>query len=197
MMTAGTQHRELLRLNENLGCGDSPDMDALQQIFRLWKHRVWADDKLFDAVRPWRDLAAAWREYAHILAAEEVWLARLEGRTAAVAVWPVLSIDETIALREQVAAGYATFLDGLTPESISATVSYVNSAGDSFESAIEDILFQVLLHGQYHRGKVNLLLRQAGHSPAPVDYISFVRGAPAAVTPVDAPDAGSAGGRQG
>ena len=36
------------------------------------------------------------------------------------------------------------------------------------------------LHGQYHRGKVNLLLRQGGHAPAPVDYVAFVRGVPAA-----------------
>ncbi|MFQ5740386.1 MAG: DinB family protein [Acidobacteriota bacterium] len=33
---------------------------------------------------------------------------------------------------------------------------------------------------QYHRGKVNLLLRQAGHAPAATDFIAFVRGAPAA-----------------
>jgi hypothetical protein len=40
----------------------------------------------------------------------------------------------------------------------------------------------VVLHGQYHRGKVNLLLRQEGEQPAPTDYIAFVRGVPAAVT---------------
>jgi uncharacterized damage-inducible protein DinB len=39
-----------------------------------------------------------------------------------------------------------------------------------------------MLHGQYHRGKINLLLRQAGLAPAPVDFISFVRGVPAATT---------------
>jgi hypothetical protein len=44
-----------------------------------------------------------------------------------------------------------------------------------------------MLHGQYHRGKINLLLRQSGAEPAPADYISYVRGVPAAVTPVGPP----------
>ena len=41
-------------------------------------------------------------------------------------------------------------------------------------------LLHVPLHGQYHRGKINLLLRQAGRQPAPTDYITFVRGVSAA-----------------
>jgi uncharacterized damage-inducible protein DinB len=47
---------------------------------------------------------------------------------------------------------------------------------------VGDILLQVALHGQYHRGKVNLLLRDAALPPAPVDFISFARGVPAATT---------------
>jgi uncharacterized damage-inducible protein DinB len=39
------------------------------------------------------------------------------------------------------------------------------------------------LHGQYHRGKINVLLRQSGAEPVLVDYIGYVRGAAAAVTP--------------
>ena len=38
------------------------------------------------------------------------------------------------------------------------------------------------VHGQYHRGKVNLLLRQEGMSPVPGDFIAYVRGAPAATS---------------
>ena len=44
------------------------------------------------------------------------------------------------------------------------------------------MLLQVALHGQYHRGKINLMLRQAGLPPTPTDYISFARGVPAATT---------------
>jgi uncharacterized damage-inducible protein DinB len=47
----------------------------------------------------------------------------------------------------------------------------------------------VALHGSYHRGQIALLVRAGGSTPAPTDYIAFIRGAPAATrTPVgDAP----------
>jgi uncharacterized damage-inducible protein DinB len=63
-------------------------------------------------------------------------------------------------------------------------IGYTNSAGRSFVTPVGDILLHVALHGQYHRGKVNLLLRQAELEPAPVDFIGFVRGVPAATASV-------------
>jgi len=126
----------------------------------------------------------AWREYAHVLAAQELWLARLEGRDASVPVWPELSPAGCEALQGEVAAGYETYLDDLTPSGLAADVRYVNSAGAEFTTPVGDILLHVALHGQYHRGKVNLLIRQAGEEPVPTDYIGFVRGAPAARTEV-------------
>lgn len=162
-------------------------MDALQQLRRLWQHLLWADGLVLEALLPDAGPAGAWREYVHLLAVEELWLARLEQRRMAVAVWPRLSSDEVIALREQVMTGYEAYFAGLTLEGLADSIPYTTSEGDRFESVAGDILLQVILHGQYHRGKVNVLLRQAGSEPAPVDYIAFVRGAPAAVTPIEPP----------
>ena len=71
----------------------------------------------------------------------------------------------------------------LRDEHLTRLVAYMTSQGRSFETAIGDILLHVALHSQYHRGKVNLLLRQSSAAPAPVDFIGFVRGVPAARTP--------------
>ena len=48
-------------------------------------------------------------------------------------------------------------------------------------------MMHVALHGQYHRGKVNLLLRQEGLPPVPPDFIAWVRGVPAATTQPSSP----------
>jgi len=40
---------------------------------------------------------------------------------------------------------------------------------------VRDILLHVAMHGQYHRGQINQLLRGAGLEPISVDYIVFVR----------------------
>jgi len=155
----------------------------LQQILRLREHALQADEALFAAIESSPDAPDAQREYAHILAAEEVWLSRLQGRPATVGVWPTLSVPEVRALRRQLRDGYAAYLDELALPALETGVRDTNSAGESFENTLRDILLHVLLHGQYHRGKVNLPLRQSGHAPAPADYIAFVRGSPAAVTP--------------
>jgi uncharacterized damage-inducible protein DinB len=150
-------------------------------IRQLMLHCAWADDQLFRALS---DAVGApeesWREYAHVLAAEEVWLARMQQRASSLPVWPTLSPQECGTLKDTLARGYSAFLATLSDADLDHTVTYTTSDGRVFTNSIADILAQVALHGQYHRGKMNLLLRQGELKPAPVDLIAFVRGAPAA-----------------
>jgi uncharacterized damage-inducible protein DinB len=158
-------------------------MDALAMLTRLYAHAAWADALMLDAMqREPREESA--RELAHIVAAEEVWLARISGRAPRVSLWPRPSSEQLAALIDAVHAGYRELLARQTPESLDEAVSYVNSAGRRFETPLGEILLHVAMHGQYHRGKVNLLLRQGEATPAPTDFIAFARGAPAARTPV-------------
>ena len=160
-----------------------PDVDAVTMIRRLWAHAAWADALVLEALMASdADNAIAWREYAHLLGAESTWLARLELQTPPVPVWPTLARDQILALRERIVSGYDAYLARSDDASLREPVEYTNSAGQTFRNAPYDVLLQVVLHGQYHRGKINLLLRQDGAEPAPVDFISFVRGVPAAVT---------------
>lgn len=166
-------------------------MAALPLLHRLWQHAVWADRELLGALERAGSTGSpgddALREYAHVLAAEAMWLARLEGRKSPVPLWPTLSLADAAALGREVVAGYERFLDRLTETQVDAGVRYVNSAGQSFENSIGDILLHVATHGQYHRGKVNLLLRQGGAEPGPVDFIAFARGVAAATAATSRP----------
>lgn len=156
-------------------------MDRTTLLRRLWRHAVWADGEIGRAVAGAPDVGPdVLREYAHLIAAGEVWLARIEGRPPRVAVWPALDRDQAAALGARVRDGYHALLATLTDDALERDIAYVNSAGQRFTTPLGEILTHVALHGHYHRGKLNLLLRQAGASPAPTDYIAFVRGAPAA-----------------
>jgi uncharacterized damage-inducible protein DinB len=157
----------------------------LEEIRRLMKHARWADRVLLDALRTTPAVPAdAIREYGHTLGAAEVWLARLEQRSSRVPGWPALGLAELDELADAVHDGFAAYLETVDEPALNGSIAYTNTAGRSFVNAPRDILLHVALHGQYHRGKINLLLRQAGLSPAPTDYIAFVRGAPAATTDV-------------
>ena len=180
-------------------------MSMLDTITALWEHSFWADARLLEALEASADArgtagahageaganggatAEALREHAHVLGAEETWLARIEGRSPAAPVWPEATLEAVRTLSEATERAFRAYLRDLTEEGLATSVTYRNSAGDEFTNRVADILLHVALHGQYHRGKVNLLLRQGGHEPAPVDYIAYVRGAAAATTRDAAP----------
>lgn len=156
-------------------------MSALE---KLAAHLEWADARALAALRnavPPNDRAL--EIFAHVLGAEQVWLSRVAGRPPAVAVWPKLTLDECARLAAGNAAELRALAGRSSEESLRRTVAYRNSAGDPFESTVEDMLLQLLLHGSYHRGQVAMLLRDGGAEPSATDYIAFVRGAPAATRP--------------
>jgi uncharacterized damage-inducible protein DinB len=163
----------------------------VQAIRRLWDHLAWADDRLLKALEAGPPPPAeTLREYAHILGAGETWLARLEGRPATTPVWPRMELPELRRFAGELHAAYSRSLAALDAERLQSEAAYTTTDGSAYSTPVQDILLQVALHAQYHRGKVNLLLRQAGLAPAATDYITFVRSAPAAGTAVTQPKPG-------
>ncbi len=152
-------------------------------LHKLMAHLVWADDAVLASLRssPGSDTRSL-TLYAHVVAAEAVWLARIAGRTPDVAVWPTLTLDEAAALARRNSDELARMLDSSSADDLARDIEYRNSAGAQFRSTVEDILLHVALHGSYHRGQISLLVRGGGGDPSPTDYIAFVRGAPAART---------------
>lgn len=155
-------------------------------LVRLFEHMEWADARVGDALaRAEHPPQVALELYAHVLAAELVWLDRVEGREQSVAVWPEPGASSaTSACAELAATAQArrsAFAGGLGEMDLRRAVSYTNSAGVAFETPLEEILVHVALHGAYHRGQVATHLKAAGAEPAATDFIAFVRGAPAAV----------------
>jgi uncharacterized damage-inducible protein DinB len=148
---------------------------------KLYEHLAWADARVLQSLRAAhtvlkRDLDL----YTHILGSEHVWLSRINGTRARVAVWPSLTLDEAERLAGENSAAFNKVVSELTEEGRETPITYRNSAGDQFTSTLEDILTHVSLHGAYHRGQIAASIRAAGDVPSPTDYIAFARGAPAA-----------------
>jgi uncharacterized damage-inducible protein DinB len=152
----------------------------VNHIRTLLDHMAWADARVLESLRQPAVPQRALDLYAHVLGAEHVWLTRLEQRPAAVAVWPVMTLEECEWLAHENRGAFGAYADRLTSDDLRRTVHYRNSAGQAFDSAIEDILVHVAMHGSYHRGQVTLLVRDAGAEPQPTDFIAFVRGVPTA-----------------
>ena len=160
---------------------EAPDA-AARQLTKLLDHLEWADERVLDSLRAMTHAGARALElYAHVLGTEHTWISRIHERAPREKVWPQLTLVAAAALAAENAAALRAII--ATPEQLQRKVAYSNTAGHAFESTVEDMLLQVVLHGCYHRGQVAMVVRGAGGEPSPTDYIAFVRGAPAAVTP--------------
>jgi uncharacterized damage-inducible protein DinB len=158
--------------------------DSDRQLSKLLDHLEWADRRVLDSLRAMTHPdARALDLYAHVLGTEHTWISRIHERAPREKVWPQLTLAAAASLAAENAAALRAILASHGPGEMQRKVSYSNSAGLAFESTAEDMLLQVVLHGCYHRGQVAMVVRGAGAEPAPTDYIAFVRGVPAAVTP--------------
>ncbi|HVT40648.1 MAG TPA: DinB family protein [Gemmatimonadaceae bacterium] len=145
-------------------------------IQRLYEHLAWADSRTFEALRGMHAQPLdALRIFSHLLAAEHVWLARIEGRASEMGVWPSFGLDECVALAGRNHAAFAVLAETTTPVGLQRDVRYRSTEGAEFVDTVENILLHVALHGAYHRGQVARIVRSEGGMPLYTDYIRFVR----------------------
>ncbi len=150
----------------------SPTTEAV--LPDLLAHSSWADDLILRALRdaPVSDPEVL-RLFNHVIAAEHLWLSRIRGSAARVAVWPALSLDDLAALARENADGFRELLGDAG--GLNRIVRYRNSAGREFDNTVRDILVHVALHGHYHRGQIATRMRAAGRTPLYTDYIGWAR----------------------
>ncbi|MDM5326754.1 DinB family protein [Neobacillus sp. CF12] len=114
--------------------------------------------------------------FSHILHAENVWFTRLVGADSShLPIWEEVSLESCAEMVNQNNHNFTEFLSTLSNTELDQILTYKNSSGSQFQSSIRDILTHVALHGQYHRGQINQLLRAAELEPINVDYIMFSR----------------------
>ena len=151
-------------------------MDILEYLHRLFAYDNWANREVLASLTsvanpPARSL----KLMAHILSAEELWLARLKQQKAALPVWPELTLAECDTEAERLKVSWKSYLGKCEASALSAHIKYVNSKGESWTSRVDDILLHVITHSAYHRGQVARDMRAAGLTPAYTDFIHGVR----------------------
>src|SRR6476469_5659045 len=140
----------------------------------LYSHMWWSHDELVNELRRSAPDAETLRLFAHVIAAEHLWLSRIDIAKPRVGVWPALSLGDAVALETENRARFRELLQR-RDDSRQQRIRYRNSAGNQFDNSVGEILTHVALHGHYHRGQIARAMRGAGREPVYTDYIGFVR----------------------
>lgn len=110
------------------------------------------------------------RFVSHTINAQHIWNKRLEGQQITLGVWQDHDKTTLVQLEHE---NYETSLRLLELLDLSINISYENSEGTSFTKNIGDIFFHIINHSTYHRGQLMLVLKEAGVSPIPLDFIHY------------------------
>jgi len=146
-------------------------------IQRLFDHMFWADARTLDLLNSVTSArtAEAMRLFAHVLGAERVWYARIQGDSTAHPVWPNWSLEEMFAAAAANRLDYEKLLERSTAADLDRVIEYRNTQGTPFRTRLSDVLIHVAMHGSYHRGQVAAAIRRDGGEPVNTDYITYVR----------------------
>ncbi|HLU83513.1 MAG TPA: DinB family protein [Trueperaceae bacterium] len=101
----------------------------------------------------------------HLLAADEVWLARFEGDLGAQLKKTPRQLLDLAAFRtrrEALDARIEAFAASLTDDDLARPMAYRNSSGVAISGPLALLLAHMFNHQTHHRGQVQLLLRDAG-----------------------------------
>ncbi len=144
-----------------------------QVMFRAMR---WADERVIAGLRNCPEAHAEGLPLmCQVLAAESIWLMRINQEQPRLGVWPQLDLSECESLVVENATGYAALLDRMSEADFETKVIYLNSTGKEFADSVFDILTQVITHGPYHRGQIAKLLGRNEVQPPVTDYIAFTR----------------------
>lgn len=142
---------------------------------KLIAYDSWANNKVFEAiaaseVKNADSFDEIRKLFSHILAAQQVWLNRMNNEVPEIEIWPDLSLSDisdrlgrqSQQLQQQV-------------QNSGGNIHYTNSAGTAFSNTVDEILNHLVIHGQHHRAQIARLLREAGAEPPTTDLIFYLR----------------------
>ena len=147
---------------------DSNDLD------RMVDHLEWANTVVLTHFLAHTPSADSLRLMRHILAAERIWLDRIESGTSDMEVWPDFPIRELPRLMQRNVGDLKVAVAELA-ETPGAVTRYHTTTGQEHQTLRREILIHVMLHGQHHRAQLAQLIRQAGGEPPVTDFIAFTR----------------------
>jgi uncharacterized damage-inducible protein DinB len=149
----------------------------LETIQNMFEHLHWSNQRIINTLQSNEGgNKQVYNLFAHILLAEQVWFTRLKGLDSSkLPIWAEVNLEACEQLVNQNYQNFKELLSGMSTPKLEQIVSYKNSKGKEFNNSVRDILTHAALHGQYHRGQINLLLRANEFEPVNVDYITFVR----------------------
>lgn len=154
-------------------------MDERQKLQQLFMFDLWCTRKLSDLIiknSKFKERTACAAYLSHIINAQKVWYSRVTGQSADLELdhWMEYEVDE---LKSKARKSVQKWLDLIGDHDVQTDkiIEYQNSKGIVYQNTVWEICQHLIIHGQYHRAQISLLLRNSDIKPPNTDFISYAR----------------------
>jgi uncharacterized damage-inducible protein DinB len=160
---------------------------SLDEVREHFAYGKWANDRFREVIAslPGDQLTATIESsfasivetFAHIVAAEWIWLRRWKGENpSTIPGWlEQPEFDALVTRLAGIEAERDDFLATLDEKDLEEVLRYRTMDGVSHANRLADLFLHVVNHSTYHRGQLTTMLRQVGATPPATDFIVFKR----------------------
>jgi uncharacterized damage-inducible protein DinB len=152
---------------------------------KLFAYTRWADARVLGAAEKLApeeieremgsSFSSVFKTLEHILAAQWVWLKRLNGISPS-EMFDGHTCKSLFELRERWAINdleWQALIETMNEDELTREIAYQNLAGEKLAFLQRDIMQHVANHSTYHRGQAVALMRQLGAQGVETDMIFF------------------------
>lgn len=146
----------------------------MKEYFKqIFEHEHWANLKVLEGMICASEIPQRVIEiFSHTIAAQRIWLDRINGNVTELKVWEVF---DTKIMLELLEINYDDINKIIDNQDFDQLIAYQNSTGQHFTSTVNQILSHLALHASYHRGQAVLLLKGKIETLPTTDFILYVR----------------------
>ncbi len=110
------------------------------------------------------------KSFSHIINVHHIWLSRLKGSKAESHFWDELPLFYFQKLLE---ANYTETIDFIERIELENKINYHSSEGVEFTKSINDVLYHILNHSNYHRAQIIMDLKNNNLTVPSFNFITF------------------------
>lgn len=158
----------------------------LNWIKTIWDYNYWAHHKMIDCVGQLSDtdfkkevdysMGSVHRQIVHVMWAESVWYARINGLVRPEFTTEDYPTVEAIRTKwSDIEAQWRTYLERLTEAELSTSFDYTRGNNEATSSVLRETLWHVVNHGTDHRAQILQLCHGYGAPTFEQDMFFYYR----------------------
>lgn len=146
-------------------------MQFFERLF-LYNHKM--NDQLIQIFMEYKEQTSekARTLMCHNLNAHHIWNFRIQEKDPLFEVWEAHKITDWPKINQENSDTSNWILQNYTPDKL---VTYRNTKGLAYTNSVEDMLYHVINHSNYHRAQIATEFRNSEIEPLVSDFIFFAR----------------------